>query len=244
MTTAVPMASDRAVRWAWLMRSQRRPGPGACAHKRMLGTRPACRHVGGRRSRAAEPRASTTRTRSRWTRESARVLLRPEPVARLRRRGGRLLRRPSGSGVRRGVDQPRPDPRVPWLPDRVGETVVLLVAVLVESLLLLAPGQSRIALGVEVITIGAIASAVVTAAHVRLRRHREHTSPVQRRVRIVAGQLASLPALGRRRLAAALRGRRALLDAGRDDSLGARRRLQCLGATHRSRALSGRAYPW
>jgi hypothetical protein len=83
----------------------------------------------------------------------------------------------------------------PWLPDRVGETVVLLVAVLVESLLLLAPGQSRIALGLEVVAIGGAAWAAVTAVHVRLRRHRAHTTPLQRRIRIVAGQLASLPAL-------------------------------------------------
>lgn len=83
----------------------------------------------------------------------------------------------------------------PSLPDRVGETVVLLVAALVEALLLLAPGQSRIALGAEVIAIGTAAWVIVTATHVRLRRHRAHTTPPQRRVRIVAGQLASLPAL-------------------------------------------------
>jgi hypothetical protein len=82
-----------------------------------------------------------------------------------------------------------------WLPDRVGETVVLLVAVLVESLLLLAPGQSRIALGAEVVVIGAAAWAAVTTTHVRLRRYRAQIAPAQRRVRILAGQLASLPAL-------------------------------------------------
>jgi modulator of FtsH protease len=81
-----------------------------------------------------------------------------------------------------------------WLPDRAGETVVLLVAVLVESLLLLAPGQSRIALGAEVLTIGAVGWGLVTAAHVRLRRHTAQVTPAQRRVRVVAGQLASLPA--------------------------------------------------
>jgi uncharacterized membrane protein YdjX (TVP38/TMEM64 family) len=68
------------------------------------------------------------------------------------------------------------------------------VAVLVESLLLLAPGQSRVALGAEVLVIGATAWAVVTTMHLRLRRHRARQSPAQRRVRIVAGQLASLPA--------------------------------------------------
>jgi hypothetical protein len=83
----------------------------------------------------------------------------------------------------------------PWLPDRVGETVTLLVAVLVESLLLLAPGQSRVALGAEMLIIGAAAWAAVTATHLRLRRHRARQTPVQRRTRIVAGQLASLPAV-------------------------------------------------
>ena len=83
----------------------------------------------------------------------------------------------------------------PWLPDRVGETVVLLVAVLVESLLLLAPGQSRAALGAELMTIGAAAWAAVTATHLRLRRHPTYTTQAQRRVRVVVGQLASLPAL-------------------------------------------------
>jgi hypothetical protein len=60
---------------------------------------------------------------------------------------------------------------------------------------LLAPGQSRIALGAELMTVGAAAWAAVTATHLRLRRHRTYTTPAQRRVRIVAGQLASLPAL-------------------------------------------------
>jgi hypothetical protein len=60
---------------------------------------------------------------------------------------------------------------------------------------LLAPGQSRIALGAELTTIGAAAWAAVTATRVRLRRHQTPTTPAQRRVRIVAGQLATLPAL-------------------------------------------------
>jgi hypothetical protein len=84
--------------------------------------------------------------------------------------------------------------RYPWLPDRVGETVSLLVALLIESLVLLAPGQSRVALGAEMLVIGAAAWAVVTTTQVRLRRHRAQQTPAQRRVRIVARQLASLPA--------------------------------------------------
>jgi hypothetical protein len=83
----------------------------------------------------------------------------------------------------------------PWLPGRVAETVVLLVAVLVESLLLLAPAQSRVALGLEMLTIAGAAWAVVTATHVRLGGHRGRPTPEHRGTRIVAGQLASLPAL-------------------------------------------------
>jgi hypothetical protein len=85
--------------------------------------------------------------------------------------------------------------RYPWLPDRVGETVVLLVAVLIESLLLLAPEQSRVALGAELVAVAAVAWAIVTATHVRVRRHRVHQTPVQRRARIVAGQVAAMPAV-------------------------------------------------
>jgi hypothetical protein len=83
----------------------------------------------------------------------------------------------------------------PWLPARVGETVVLLVAVLVESLFLLAPGQSRTALGVEILVAGAAAWAIATAIHLRLRRYRAHITAVQRRVRVAAGQVATVPAI-------------------------------------------------
>jgi modulator of FtsH protease len=83
----------------------------------------------------------------------------------------------------------------PWLPGRVGETIVLLTAVLVESLLLVAPGQSRVALGAEILGIGAAAWVVLAVLHVRLRRHGTGTTALQLRTRIVAGQAASLPAL-------------------------------------------------
>jgi len=83
----------------------------------------------------------------------------------------------------------------PWLPGRVGETVVLLAAVVVESLLLLAPGQSRIAVGAELASVGAAAWAALTVGHLRLRRHGPRTTPTHRWTRVVAGQLASLPAL-------------------------------------------------
>jgi modulator of FtsH protease len=81
----------------------------------------------------------------------------------------------------------------PWLPGRVGETVLLLVAALVEALLVLAPGQSRVALGAELAGVGAAAWGIVTVIHVRLRRH--GATPMHRWTRVLAGQLASLPAL-------------------------------------------------
>jgi hypothetical protein len=88
----------------------------------------------------------------------------------------------------------------PWLPDRVAETITLLLAVLVESLLLLAPGQSRTALGVELVIAGAAAWAVVTKTHVRLVRYRPQLdfgpqAAWMVTLRIVAAQLASLPAI-------------------------------------------------
>jgi hypothetical protein len=83
----------------------------------------------------------------------------------------------------------------PWLPGRAAETVVLLVAVLVESLLLLVPGQSRVALGVELVLAGAAGWAFVTMTHVRLRHHRDRMPPAQRYMRIAIGQIASLPAV-------------------------------------------------
>lgn len=83
----------------------------------------------------------------------------------------------------------------PWLPGRVGETVVLLVAVLVESLVLLAPGQSRTALGVEILVTGAAAWAIATAIHVRLRRHRADITAAQRGLRVATGQAATVPAI-------------------------------------------------
>lgn len=83
----------------------------------------------------------------------------------------------------------------PWLPGRVAETVVILAAVLVEALLLLAPGQSRIALGAEMAGAGAAAWVALTVGHLRLLRHDADTTPPHRWPRVVAGQLASLPAL-------------------------------------------------
>ena len=83
----------------------------------------------------------------------------------------------------------------PWLPGRVGETIVLLTAVLVESLLLVAPGQSRVAVGAEILAVGAAAWAILTAVHARLARQGTVMTPLQLRMRILAGQLASLPAL-------------------------------------------------
>jgi hypothetical protein len=83
----------------------------------------------------------------------------------------------------------------PWLPARAAETVILLVAVMVESLLVLAPGQSHVALGLELLLVAGIAWLLVTSAHVRLRAHRDRITTLQRSTRIALGQAATLPAI-------------------------------------------------
>jgi hypothetical protein len=81
----------------------------------------------------------------------------------------------------------------PWLPGRAGETAVLLVGVLVESLVLLAPGQSRIAVGLELLVVAGSLWMLITLIHVRLRRYRSELATNERWARILSGQAASVP---------------------------------------------------
>ncbi len=46
--------------------------------------------------------------------------------------------------------------KMPQLPGRAGEAIILLVAVLVESSLLLIPGQSSLLLGIEILLVGVV----------------------------------------------------------------------------------------
>jgi len=81
------------------------------------------------------------------------------------------------------------------LPGRAGESVVMFLGVLVLSLLVLVPGQSERALGVEIIVVGAIYLAgmlAILAPGVTAQTRQ----PTRWKVtRIVAALLAGLPAL-------------------------------------------------
>ena len=69
----------------------------------------------------------------------------------------------------------------------------LLVGVLVESLVLLAPGQSRIAVGLELLLVAVVVWALITLIHLRLRRYRGELAAEARWARIALGQAASVP---------------------------------------------------
>lgn len=56
------------------------------------------------------------------------------------------------------------------LPVRAGETLSILVALLLLSLFLLAPGQGRTVLGTEILALGALMAGVLLAVRMRLRR--------------------------------------------------------------------------
>jgi hypothetical protein len=56
------------------------------------------------------------------------------------------------------------------LPVRAGETLSILVALLLLSLFLLAPGQGRTVLGTEILALGAVMASVLLAVRMRLRR--------------------------------------------------------------------------
>jgi hypothetical protein len=80
----------------------------------------------------------------------------------------------------------------PWLPGRAAETAALLVGILLGSLVLLVPGQSRVALGLELLVVAGAAWTLVTLMHLQLRRYRADL-PAGPHVRVALGQAASLP---------------------------------------------------
>ena len=82
----------------------------------------------------------------------------------------------------------------PQLPGRAAETLLMLVGVLVVSTLSLVPGQSRVALGAEILTVGLCVWAVPVVMQLRL----GHVPGAPRRwmtTRVVTHQLGSLPTL-------------------------------------------------
>lgn len=83
----------------------------------------------------------------------------------------------------------------PGLPGRAGEAILLLVAVLVVSTLVLIPGQSRTALGAELLVAGLFAWLLLVGIHVRAVRGRVGPTPATLGGRIVLAQAAVLPLL-------------------------------------------------
>jgi hypothetical protein len=78
------------------------------------------------------------------------------------------------------------------LPGRAAEAIVLLVAVLVVSTLVLVPGQSRTALGTELLVAALLAWLILVVIHLRAVRDRVGPSPGVLAGRIVLAQVALL----------------------------------------------------
>ncbi len=65
----------------------------------------------------------------------------------------------------------------PSLPVRAGETLTILVSQVVVALLLLVPGQSHVALGVELVLFGLVLATVFLVTRLHAYRDREPTDP-------------------------------------------------------------------
>jgi hypothetical protein len=78
------------------------------------------------------------------------------------------------------------------LPGRAAEAIVVLVAVLVVSTLVLVPGQSRTALGTELLVAALLAWLILVVIHLRAVRDRVGPSPGALAGRIVLAQVAPL----------------------------------------------------
>jgi modulator of FtsH protease len=83
----------------------------------------------------------------------------------------------------------------PGLPGRAGEAIGLLVGVLVVSTVVLVPGQSRTALGAELLAVGLLAWSVQVGIHTKAVRGRVGPSAAVLAGRIVLAQAAVLPFL-------------------------------------------------
>ena len=81
-----------------------------------------------------------------------------------------------------------------WLPGRAGETIVILVNVLLIATLALVPGQSRPALGAEITLVAIVAW--LTPMVIQRRAHGKDDPDVERRwrhLRTATTQVATLP---------------------------------------------------
>ncbi len=83
----------------------------------------------------------------------------------------------------------------PGLPGRAGEAVIVLAGGLLVSTLALVPGQPATLLGAEVLVLGLAVWGIPAVIETRALRRRQWQRPSQIAVRVILGQLATLPML-------------------------------------------------
>jgi hypothetical protein len=121
------------------------------------------------------------------------------------------------------------------LPGRAGESIMMFVGAMLASLLLLVPGQSHRALGLELAVTGAVLATGLMLIVWPGLKHQAHHPLSWRITRILAALAASVPiAIARRQRARGV-GRVALLALRRSGARPAGRNRQRLSAAGRSR---------
>jgi hypothetical protein len=82
---------------------------------------------------------------------------------------------------------------IPSLPDRALESLILLLNILIISALALVPGQSLTALGIEILSVGAVTWSIMLYLDLRIWRNTNPGYKRHSRQNIIFTQLAILP---------------------------------------------------
>ena len=123
-----------------------------------------------------------------------------------------------------------------WLPRRAGLTVVLLFEALVIAVLGLVPGQSSVALGLELLMLGLGAWLFATGVYTVRRPAVSYQAPIV--VGVVTSQLATLPVVVAGASLVAQAGGGAVLAGAGDRAAAGRRGHERLGPAGRDPALT------
>jgi modulator of FtsH protease len=83
--------------------------------------------------------------------------------------------------------------QVPGLPGRAGETLIVLIGVVVQCGLLLIPGLNRVTLGVSLMVVGVLEWATVTAVSVSGARQQTAEPRSWNLARVIYVQIATIP---------------------------------------------------
>ena len=83
--------------------------------------------------------------------------------------------------------------RVPGLPARAGETLIVLIGAVVQCALLLIPGLNHVALGVSLLVVGVLEWAIVTAVSVTGARQQTAEPRSWNLARVIYVQIATIP---------------------------------------------------